>query len=126
MSSMWLKIKIWTKVVIFALVALYLLLFFLNNYSKQVTFWYWFNREPNQSVLLLVALSFVLGVIVAILVRMMFKTVHQVREMRNKARTDRLEREVADMKAKAAMLQTKASPSPSSPPQSSSDEIPLA
>jgi len=123
MSSMWLKIKIWTKVVIFAVVALYLLLFFLNNYSKEVTFWYWFKREPKQSVLTLVALSFVLGVLATVLVAMMFRTVRQIRELRNKSRTERLEREVADMKAKAAMLQTKASPSTQ---PAGSDEIPLA
>ncbi|HEV2292812.1 MAG TPA: LapA family protein [Tepidisphaeraceae bacterium] len=107
MSSMWLKIKIWTKVVIFALVAVYLLIFVLKNNDRTVQFWYWYNRAPEASVLLLVTLSFLFGVVVAVLVRMMFKTINQVREMRNRSRTERLEREVADMKTKAAMLQTR-------------------
>jgi uncharacterized membrane protein YciS (DUF1049 family) len=124
MSSMWLKIKIWTKVVIFAVVAVYLLVFFLKNNEQEVSFWYWYNREPKTPLLLLVAISFLVGVLVAILVRMMFKTVHQVREMRARSRTERLEREVADMKSKAAMLQTKTSPS--SPSAPSNGEIPLA
>ena len=68
--------------------------------------------------------AFLFGVIVAILVRMMFKTIHQVRDMRNRSRTERLEREVADMKAKAAMLQTKTS-APQTP-STTNGEIPLA
>jgi uncharacterized integral membrane protein len=119
---MWLKIKIWTKVALFAFVAVYLLIFFLKNNDRDVQFWYWYNRAPQTPVLLLAGLSFLAGVLIAILVRMMFKTVHQVREMRNRARTERLEREVADMKAKAAMLQTKTSAQPAT----SSDQIPLA
>lgn len=110
MNSMWLKVKIWTKVVIFVVVAIYLLIFFLKNNDRTVQFWYWYNRAPEASVLLLVTLSFLFGVAVAILVRMMFKTIHQVREMRNRSRTERLEREVSDMKAKAAMLQTRGAP----------------
>ena len=123
---MWLKIKIWTKVALFAFVAVYLLIFFLKNNDREVQFWYWYNRAPQTPVLLLAGLSFLAGVLIAILVRMMFKTVHQVREMRNRARTERLEREVADMKAKAAMLQTKTSAPAATQPASSSDEIPLA
>ena len=124
---MWLKIKIWTKVVVFALVAIYLLVFFLKNNDREVQFWYWYNRAPQTPVLLLAGLSFVAGVLVAVLVRMMFKTIHQVRDMRNRSRTERLEREVADMKAKAAMLQTKASASqPPSSTTTTNGEIPLA
>jgi len=121
---MWLKIKIWTKVVVFALVAIYLLVFFLKNNERDVQFWYWYNREPQTPVLLLAGLSFVAGVLIAILVRMMFKTIDQVRDMRNRSRTERLEREVADMKAKAAMLQTKTS-APRTP-STTNGEIPLA
>ncbi len=124
MSSMWLKIKIWTKVVVFALVAVYLLIFYLKNNEREVQFWYWYNRAPQTPVLLLAGLSFVAGVLIAILVRMMLKTIHQVRDMRNRSRTERLEREVADMKSKAAMLQTKASTAPRSSP--ANGEIPLA
>jgi uncharacterized integral membrane protein len=121
MNSMWLKIKIWTKVAIFAVVAVYLFIFYLKNNNRDVEFWYWYNRAPQTPVLLLVTMSFLVGVLVAILVRMMFRTIRQIREMRSKARTERLEREVADMKAKAAMLQTK-----TGPPAAGPDEVPLA
>lgn len=110
MSSMWLKVKIWTKVAVFVLITIYLLVFCLKNNDRTVQFWYWYNRAPDASVLLLVTLAFLFGVAVAILVRMMFRTISQYREMRNKSRTERLEREVSDMKTKAAMLQTRASP----------------
>ena len=123
---MWLKIKIWTKVAVFAFVAVYLLIFYLKNSGRDVEFWYWYGRAPQTPVLLLAGLSFLAGVLIAILVRTMFKTLHQVRDMRNRSRTERLEREVADMKAKAAMLQTKASPQPVQPTPHGHDQIPLA
>src|SRR5687768_16057695 len=107
MGDFWLKLKIWTKAVLFALIVLYALLFFYNNAGKQVTLWYSFNREYPISVLLLVFLTFVIGVIGTLLVRTTLKTVRQIRDVRVRDRAVRLEREVADMKAKAAMLQTR-------------------
>ena len=108
---MWLKIKIWAKVVLLTFVTVYLLTFIFKNSDEPAKFWYWFWKpDVETSILYFTLFTFFAGVLTTILVRMMFKTVHQVREMRNKARTERLEREVADMKAKAAMLQTKASP----------------
>jgi uncharacterized integral membrane protein len=107
MGGLWLKIKIWTKVVLFALIALYVLLFFFNNAGKDVTLWFFINREYTVSVLLLVFLTFVIGVIGTLLVRTTLRTIRQIREVRVSERAVRLEREVADMKAKAAMLQTR-------------------
>jgi len=124
MNNLWLKIKLWTKIAICAFVAIYLLVFIIKNNGEDVTFWYWYKRQVQASILLLVAVAFLTGVLVAILTRMMFRTAKQISAMRNSARTEKLEREVADMKVKAAMLQTRASPS--APASSSSDEIPLA
>ena len=125
MNSMWLKIKIWTKVAVFAIVAIYLLTFIFKNSDEPAKFWYWFWKpDVETSILYFTLFTFFAGVLTTILVRMMFKTVHQVREMRNRSRTERLEREVADMKAKAAMLQTKGSPPGATPP--ANGEIPLA
>ncbi len=125
MNNVWLKIKLWTKIAICAFVAVYLLVFIIKNNGEDVKFWYWYNRQPfTASILLLVIASFLTGILVAILTRMMFRTAKQISAMRNSARTEKLEREVADMKVKAAMLQTRASPS--APASSSSDEIPLA
>jgi uncharacterized integral membrane protein len=119
---MWLKIKIWTKGIVFAAIAVYVLLFLYNNSSRApVKFWYWFGHEPETSPLLLAFLAFVGGAIVAILLRTTFTTLRQIREMRAQNRLERLEREHAEMKAKAAMLQTRTAPTstPSSPPQQS-------
>ncbi len=108
MGNFWLKIKIWTKVVLFALVVLYVLMFFYKNYDKQVAIWFFVGSESPISVLLLVFLTFVIGVVGTLLVRTTLKTVRQIREVRVRERAVRLEREVADMKAKASMLQTRA------------------
>jgi hypothetical protein len=122
---MWLKIKIWTKVALLSFVTIYLLTFIFKNSDEPAKFWYWFWRpDVETSILYFTLFTFAAGVLTTILVRMMFKTVHQVRDMRNKARTERLEREVADMKAKAAMLQTKTS-APQTP-STTNGEIPLA
>jgi uncharacterized integral membrane protein len=111
MNNLWLKVKIWTKGLLFGAVILYALLFLYNNSGRDpVKFWYWFNKEPNASPLLLVFLAFVAGVIATILVRTTFTTVRQIRDVRNQSRLERLEREHAEMRAKAAMLQTKATP----------------
>ena len=125
MSNVWLKIKIWAKVALLVFVTIYLLTFIFKNSDEPAKFWYWFWKpDVETSILYFTLFTFFAGVLTTILVRMMFKTVYQVREMRNKARTDRLEREVADMKAKAAMLQTKTSPASATPP--ANGEIPLA
>ena len=85
----------------------YLLIFIIKNMGPDVTFWYWYNRTIQASMLFLIACAFIAGVIVTILTRMMYRTARQFTTMRNASRTEKLEREVADMKAKAAMLQTK-------------------
>jgi hypothetical protein len=108
MGNLWLKIKIWTKGLLFGAAILYGALFLYNNSSREpVKFWYWFNREPQVSPLLMIFLAFLAGVIVTILLRTTFKTIRQIRDVRDKGRLERLEREHAEMKAKAAMLQTK-------------------
>ena len=104
---MWLKIKVWTKVALFGVLALYVLVFLFQNSDKTAKFWYWRGREPEPSVLVLVLVSFLTGVIATVLLRTTVRTVRQIREMQTRARAERLEREVAAMKNKAAMLRTK-------------------
>ena len=124
MNNLWLKIKLWTKIAICLFVAIYLLVFIIKNNGEDVNFWYWYRRPVfKASVLLLTSAAFLTGILVSILARMMFRTARQFGAMRNTARTEKLEREVADMKAKAAMLQTRTSPHMTS--GSSSDELPL-
>ena len=107
---MWLKIKIWTKTLVVGALVLYALLFILNNSGQAVKFWYWFRREYETSMLVLILITFLAGVVGTLLVRTTISTLRQIREARARSRTDRLEREVADMKTKAAMLKTKSAP----------------
>ena len=104
---MWLKIKVWTKVTLFAVLSLYVLAFIIANRDATVTFWYWPGREPQLPALILVLCAFLTGVVGTVLLRTTFKTVRQVREMQARSRAERLEREVNEMRNKAAMLRTK-------------------
>lgn len=118
MSNLWLKIKIWTKVTIGTILVLYILFFVYHNGNKPVTIWWlFFNDEFQTHLIPILFFTFVFGVIVTILVRTTFRTIRQVREMKARTRTERLEQAMADMKAKAARLQTKRGPEapPASP-----------
>jgi hypothetical protein len=112
MGNFWLKLKVWTKSLLFAVVSIYALLFVYNNSGQEVTFWYWFGRNPKMNALVMMGVSLLAGVLVTILIRTTFTTIRQIRELRQRGRLERLEREAADMKAKAAMLQTRTQASP--------------
>ncbi|MGH7179270.1 MAG: hypothetical protein ACREJC_17970, partial [Tepidisphaeraceae bacterium] len=118
-SNVWLKIKIWTKSVVIGALVVYALLFILNNSGQSVKFWYWFRHEYETSMLVLVLLTFAAGIVGTLLVRTVLTTMRQIRESRARTKTVRMERDLAEMKSKAAMLQTRAAPStpavPSSP-----------
>jgi uncharacterized integral membrane protein len=108
MGSFWLKFKIWTKGILITLLVLYVLAFMLKNTGQPpVKLWFWFNTELTISPLLLVFTTFLIGIVFTILAKTTFTTIRQIREVRQRSRTDKLEREVADMKTKAAMLQTR-------------------
>jgi uncharacterized integral membrane protein len=107
MGSVWLKIKVWTKVILVSALIAYVLLFILKNSEKPVTFWFWFGRQYDTSLLFLLFFTFLSGVLAAILVRTLFTTMRQIRELRSRGRTERMERDLADMKLKAGRLQTK-------------------
>lgn len=104
MNGMWLKIRVWTKVTLFALMFLYVLIFIYQNSDKTAKFWYWPRREPEWPVLFLVLGAFLTGVVGTVLLRTTFRTLRQIRDMRARSRSERLEREFTDMKNKAAML----------------------
>jgi uncharacterized integral membrane protein len=113
---MWLKIKVWTKVVIFGIGALYALIFLVNNAGQEVHFWYWFGREPKLPALVVVVAAFVTGIIGTILIGTTFKTINQIRELQSRGRAVRLTREVEEMKAKAATLRTREADVPPADP----------
>jgi lysylphosphatidylglycerol synthetase-like protein (DUF2156 family) len=107
MQNLWQNIKLWTKLILTAAVLLYVLLFVYNNTGTDVKLWWWFGHEPQASVFLLTIGAFFVGVIATILIRTLWKTLRQIRNMQDRSRTGKLEREVAEMKTKAAMLQTR-------------------
>jgi uncharacterized integral membrane protein len=107
----WLKIKVWTKIVLASLLTLYVLIFVLKNTTQDVTFWWWFNRTSNASVFTLAAFAFLSGAIAMVLIRTTWNTYTQIRELQRRARAQRLERDLNDMKSKAAMLKTRERPS---------------
>lgn len=106
MTNTWLKIKIWTKGICAGLVLLYLLIFIYQN-NRTVPFWWWSGHQGVHSVLLLILIAFFAGVISTVLVRTTLRTLKQIRDMRSRARTDRMERDLNEMKLKASRLQTK-------------------
>ena len=70
MNNLWLKIKIWTKIVLFTLLGAYLLVFVLKNTSETVKFWYFFTQDSvTVSVLTFTLAVFFIGVIGALLVK---------------------------------------------------------
>jgi len=107
MSNVWLKFKIWFKLILFGLIALYIILFLLKNYDTKVTVWIWFGDTGtySSSILALVFAVFVLSVIGTLLTSTIWRTVRQIREASNRSRTQKLERAIAEMNAKAAKLQ---------------------
>jgi uncharacterized integral membrane protein len=108
MQNVWLKIKIWTKIAIFSLAMIFLLIFVFRNYDRPADVWVWFGEEEvHTSVLKLIVSMLLAGVLGTLLVRMAFGTLRQIRELRQRNATNQLHKDVADIKTKAAMLQTK-------------------
>jgi uncharacterized integral membrane protein len=107
MGNLWLKIKVWTKIGVAALIVLYVLVFVLKNGGRKAEFWFWFNHEYEGSILSLVFFAFLIGGLVAMLATTTVRTIRQIKEIRARNRSEKLVAEVADMKAKAAMLQTR-------------------
>jgi lysylphosphatidylglycerol synthetase-like protein (DUF2156 family) len=107
MGNLWLKIKVWSKITLFAAVVLYLGFFLFENANKPLAVWVWFGHEPETTLLQLLPSVFVGGVIGTLLMRMIFRTIKQIREMRARTQTAQLHKDLTDMKAKAAMLQTR-------------------
>ena len=107
MGSLWLKIKVWTKVIVFFALLSYAALFIVMNSARQEKPWFWIGHDPDTSVLILVLCAFLTGVVGTILLRTTFKTLRQVRVMRDRTRSDRLQREVDEMRMKASKLRSR-------------------
>jgi hypothetical protein len=107
MENLWLKIKIWTKILLFSIVVIYLGIFIYNNSDQPLTIWVWFGREFRTSALEMIPAMLLAGVFGTVVVRMGFRAVKQIRELKERNAAARMQKDMADIKAKAAMLQTK-------------------
>ena len=107
MGDLWLKIRVWTKVGIVFALFVYAAVFVYQNSARPVRPWFWFGREPDTSVLVLVLCAFLLGVVGTVLFRTTMKTLRQIRHLQERTRAERMEREMAAMRAKAAMLRSR-------------------
>ena len=106
MNNLMLKIIVWTKLAIFLLVVVYLLLFIWNN-DERVTVWIWFSHEWPTTLVPFFAITLLAGIVGTLLVRMVWRTLRQMREIFSHKKSQQLHRDVADLKSKAEMMQTK-------------------
>jgi uncharacterized protein YlxW (UPF0749 family) len=104
---MWLKFKVWTKIGAICAAALYLLLFTYFNAGNTVTLWLFLGVERQGSVLWLGMTAFVAGALAVLLAKTVFGTLRQYRQLRQGQEQAKLQRDVAEMQQKAAMLQTR-------------------
>ncbi|HLL91000.1 MAG TPA: hypothetical protein VK324_16995 [Tepidisphaeraceae bacterium] len=108
-DTLWQKIKLWSKIVILGLVLLHALLFIFLNLGTviepRLSLIYKTYDRPNFLVVTLV--TSVVSIFGWWMFWLVFRTLRQIREVGTRARTDRLEREMEQIKQKAAMLQTR-------------------
>lgn len=124
MQSFWLKIKVGTKIAIFSILSIAVLLFLVQNVNKPVTVWLW-NEYPT-TLLKVLFFTALISVIFTILISTAFRTVRQIKEIRARSRSTKLEAEIRDMRNKAAMLQTKPSIASQTEPVTWNEPIPPA
>lgn len=113
MQSFWQRVWFYTRIVLISFIAVNVVIFVVLNLSAVVepairlNFFRTYDRPNLLVVLLMTALTSILG---WWLFWTIFRTVRQLREARNRARVDRLQRDLDDMKVKAARLQYKGAP----------------
>jgi hypothetical protein len=109
MGGFWQKFLAGLKLTLLLVLAIHIVLFIILNISAVVdtrlSLIYKSFDRPN--FLLVMLLTSVISIFGWWLFRTSYKTVRQINESRTRARTVKLERDMADMKAKAAMLQTR-------------------
>jgi uncharacterized integral membrane protein len=110
LSGKVLRAWIWAKLTLMALVLIYTTLFVYNNSGATIELWYFFNRSSQVPQLLALVGAFLLGGLLAMLIRMVAKTIRQMRRATEQERTERLEREIAEMRTKASTLRTREEP----------------
>jgi lysylphosphatidylglycerol synthetase-like protein (DUF2156 family) len=111
MTNFWLKLTIWTKSIAVFAVAVYLVLFLVNNQGPEsvAKLWLFFGAgsKVHTSVLELVFGAFALGVLGTVLVRTLRTTIGQIRQLRARETVERREREIEELKSKAGRLRAR-------------------
>jgi lysylphosphatidylglycerol synthetase-like protein (DUF2156 family) len=123
MANLWLKIRVWSKIIFFVVVAAYAGLFIYKNVDKPVTIWLWFGKD-NQvetTALRLIFVIFIAGVIGTLFVRTIVRTIRQVREIRSRSKSEQMQRDLAELQQKAAKLQVK--PSSAAPEEKPIEQV---
>jgi len=120
-GTFWEKLKFWTKAIVFGVAALYLLIVVTLNWELKIEgdLNLIFTKYQRPHVLTVLLVTGVLSICGWWLLRTVFKTLRQWRSLQDRSRTAKLEKEMAEMRAKAQMLQTRESPAsttPSTPP----------
>lgn len=107
--NLWVKIKVWTKAAVLAFVLIYVISFIAKNTSNTAMVWYWYGNggQIEGPTLVFAFFSFVAGVLLTLFVRMLIKTVRQFRDMRTRTAAVKRDRDIDNMMAKAAKLQTR-------------------
>jgi hypothetical protein len=123
---MWEKFKLWLRVIIFGAMALYLLIVVTLNWGLVLEgkLRLIFTEFDHPRILVVLIVTAVMSIFGWWLFRTIFKTVRQFRSGRERSRTSKLEREVAEMKAKAGMLQTRESSAPTIPSEPATTSAP--
>jgi hypothetical protein len=109
MGDFWFKLKIWAKTTLFAVLFIYAILFIYNNSGEPVHFWWWFGHNYEHEKLTFGFVSFLGGVILTLIVRTSLATMQQMRDLQSRSRSQRIEKDLQDMKEKAARLQSRPS-----------------
>jgi hypothetical protein len=106
---MWEKIKLWTRVVVFGALSLYVLIVLAVNWELRLdgTLQLMFISFAKPRVLSVLLVTAVVSVFGWWLLRAVVKTARQFQTVRERSRTAQLEKEMAEMRAKAGMLQKK-------------------
>jgi hypothetical protein len=107
MGNVWTKLRLWLKTTLYGVIFVYALLFIINNSGEEVHFWWWFGHDELHGKLTFGFTCFLAGVGITLLLRTTLGTLSQLRDMQAKSRSQKLERDVQEMKEKAAKLQTR-------------------
>jgi hypothetical protein len=114
MGTFWEKFKFWTKAIVFGVAALYLLIVVTLNWNLTIKgdLNLIFTKFTDPHVLTVLLVTAVLSIVGWWLFRTVIRTLRQWQTLQDRSRTARLEKEMAEMRAKAQMLQTRDTPTP--------------